>query len=168
MHENHQNEQYFFDQATIEKLADWLGEFVSPAVICAPMLGREMHRRGRSVRTLDIDERFADLQGYIKWDIYRPEHLHEQFDVIVCDPPFFNVSLSQLFHALRVLSHFDFGQRLMISYLRRRGKAITATFSPFGLEATGQIPGYQTVKNCERNEIEFFANFQTGLSLSCL
>jgi len=167
MQENHQNEQYFFDRSTVDQLCDWLGGFDNPCVICAPSLGRQMHERGRVVRTLDIDQRFADLDGFIEWNLYKPRHLDERFDLIVCDPPFFNVSLSQLFSALRMLSHFDFSQRLMVSYLSRRADAITGTFSRFGIEATGMYPGYQTVKKCDRNEIEFFANFHTGLILSC-
>ena len=165
MQENHQNEQYFFDQPTIEAMCDWLEEFENPCVICAPMLGRSMHDRGKDIATLDIDERFSDLPRFRRWDLYRPEHLDERFDVIVCDPPFFNVSLSQLFQAMRLLSHFDFDQRLMIGYLSRRASAVVGTFAKFGLEPTGQCPAYQTVKNCERNDIEFFANFETGLVL---
>jgi len=164
MHEEHADEQYFFDADTLDTLADFLDGFSDPCLLCAPMLGRRLHERGRDVRVLDIDTRFADLPGFAEWTIYRPEHRDERFDLILCDPPFFNVSLSQLFDAIRMLSHFDLTQRVMISCLSRRSNAILGTFAPFGLEATAYKPGYQTVKQVERNEIEFFANFDTGLS----
>ena len=159
MDERHEREQYFFDAGTVGRLADLVASFERPCCLCAPMVGRELHRRGRTVRVLDVDERFADLPGFVTWDLYRPRHLDEQFDLVLCDPPFFNVSLSQLFTSVRLLCHFDLSKPVMISYPVRRSRAVLATFAPFGLRPTGYHPGYQTVQKCEKNEIEFYANF---------
>src|SRR5437868_1962621 len=115
MEERHEREQYFFDAATVRVLADFVGSFERPCCLCAPTIGRELHRRGRAVRVLDVDERFSDLSGFLAWDLYRPRHLDEEFDLVLCDPPFFNVSLSQLFSAVRVLCHFDLTKPVMIS-----------------------------------------------------
>ena len=90
------------------------------------MLGRAVDQR-QPLRC-DIDERFADVAGFQSWNLYRPQHLDRTFDLILCDPPFFNVSLSQLFDALRLLAHFDFSQRLLVAYLTRRSTAIVSTF----------------------------------------
>ena len=163
MEERHEREQYFFNEETLRALADVVEHFERPCCLCAPMLGRELHRRGKTVRVLDVDERFADLAGFRRWDLYRPEHLDETFDLIVCDPPFFNVSLSQLFRAVRMLCRFDLTTKVMISYPVRRSRAIVGTFRPFGLAATGYRPGYLTVQACEKNEIEFYANFDLGV-----
>jgi hypothetical protein len=84
--------------------------------------------------------------------------LPQKFGIIVCDPPFFKVSLSQLFQAVRLLSQFDYAQPLLICYLRRRAANIMGTFSRFNLQPTGYFPQYQTVQRSERNEIEFFSN----------
>ena len=162
MEEQHHREQYFFDEETLRALADVVERFERPCCLCAPMLGRELHRRGRAVRVLDVDERFADLAGFRRWNLYRPEHLGETFDLIVCDPPFFNVSLSRLFNAVRLLCHYDFETKLMISYPVRRRNAIMGTFAPFGLRSTGCRPGYLTVQKCEKNDIEFYANWPLG------
>lgn len=159
MHEIHANEQYFFQYQTIDAVADLLEDFERPCVLCAPTVGLELEEHGVDVTTLDIDERFNDLAGFQSWDIFRPQHLQQRFDVIFCDPPFFNVSLSQLFAAIRMLAHFDFNQQLMVSYLKRRQNALLGTFGPFNLEATDWSPQYRTVQPCEKNEIEFFANF---------
>jgi len=78
--------------------------------------------------------------------------------VILCDPPFFNVSLSRLFTALRTLARNDFSQPLLVSYLVRRARNVIGTFAPFGLAPTGLHPEYVTVVNCDRNDIEFFSN----------
>ena len=128
------------------------------------MLGRVLHERGRDdVRVLDVDRRFADLPGFIEWDLYRPRHLDEPFDLVLCDPPFFNVSLSQLFAAVRLLCRFDLTHKVMISYPVRRRRAVLGTFAPFGLAETGYSPGYLSVQRCAKNDIEFYANFQAGL-----
>jgi hypothetical protein len=160
MEERHEREQYFFDATTLAELADVVGGFGRVCCLCAPMLGRELHRRGRPVRVLDVDRRFADVPGFVEWDLCRPAYLDDEFDLVVCDPPFFNVSLSQLFTAVRLLCHFNLGKPVMISYPVRRQRAILGTFAPFGLRPTGYRPGYLTVQECEKNEIEFYANFQ--------
>jgi hypothetical protein len=158
MYELHEHEQYFFDPPTLQHLADFVEGFERPCCLCAPLLGQELERRGLDVRVLDIDERFAHLKGFRRWDIYRPEWLGEEFGLIVCDPPFYNVSLSQLFSAIRLLSRHDYSQPLLVSYLVRRASSLMGTFARFGLEPTGYRPSYQTVQKVERNEIEFFDN----------
>jgi hypothetical protein len=112
---------------------------------------------------LDVDRRFADVRGFIEWDLYRPKILEQPFDVILCDPPFFRASLSQIFRAIRVLCHFDFSRKVMVSYLARRANALLGTFAPFNLRSTGYHPGYRTVQKCEKNDIAFFANFDVPL-----
>lgn len=158
MYERHQNEQYFFDENTLNVLVRFLSIWEAPCCICAPLLGKWAEEQGIPVTILDIDDRFSDLKGFRHYDIYRPQWVDKEFDLIICDPPFFNVSLSQLFNALRLLSHHNFEQYLLLSYLRRRTSAVTGTFSPFLLQPTGCCTGYQTVKKSERNEIEFFSN----------
>lgn len=167
MHENHQREQYFFDPATVEHLARFLTRFESPCCICAPMVGRAVARLGHPVTNLDLDERFAADPGFEAFDLYRPRWIERRFDVILCDPPFFNVSLSQLFQALRQLAHHDLEQKLVVAFLQRRAEAIRGTFAPFGLEGSGYEPGYLTVQESERNGIELFTNLD-GLDLEAL
>ena len=120
MDERHENEQYFFDAPTLARLADFLSGWNDACCLCAPLLGQHLAHRGVAVTILDIDERFADTPGFRRFDIYRPERLAQRFSLILCDPPFRKISLSQLFAAVRVLSHYDFAQPLLISYLRRR------------------------------------------------
>lgn len=158
MYERHEHEQFFWDAPTVSQLADFVAPFPNPCCLCAPLLGRELERRGIAACTLDRDERFADLRGYRAWDIYRPEWLGEEFGMIVCDPPFFGVSLAQLFTAIRLLSRHDYAQPLLLCYLSRRSSNVAGTFWRFGLEPTGYEPGYQTVQHTERNRIEFFGN----------
>jgi hypothetical protein len=164
VYELHENEQYFFDHSTLNHLADFVGQFSSPCCLCAPRLAQELVDRGVRVRILDIDERFASLPGFRRYDLYRPEWLGEEFDLILCDPPFFKVSLSQLFSAMRILSRHDYRQPLLISYLRRRMDNLLGTFARFSLAPTGYCPHYQTVRTNERNDIEFFGNLDETLT----
>ena len=158
MYERHDNEQYFFDGRTLEQLAEFVSSWTSPCCLCAPLLGQHLAELGISVTILDIDTRFAGTKGFRKYDLYRPEWLGTEFDLILCDPPFFNVSLSQLFSAIRMLARNDFQQQILISYLERRSEAVVNVFSPFRLSPTGYFPRYQTVRDTDKNRIEMFGN----------
>lgn len=161
--ERHEFEQYFFAGPTLDELCRLLERHERPVVVCAPRLGEAMERRGRVVPTLDVDERFARLRGFVPWNIRRPIPLGFVPDLIVCDPPFFGVSLTELSRALRVLAGFDDSVRVAVSYLSRRGAALTGALRRFDLRATGYRPVYMSVENAGRTSIELFANFDDPL-----
>lgn len=158
MEERHDREQYFFDEETLDHLSSFVSAWESPCCICAPSVGRRLAEAGVAVTVLDVDERFADVPGFRHFDLMRPEWIQERFDLILCDPPFFGPSLSQLFTALRGLSQNDFSQALLVSFLTRRKDAILGVFEKFQLRETGYMPGYATVDRGAKNEIEFFGN----------
>lgn len=161
MYERHENEQYFFDEDTIAHLSRFVQDYERPCCLCTPRVGERLASLGRDVAVLDPDERFGGLAGFRRFDLYRPEYpgwMEQSYGLILCDPPFFKVSLSQLFAAVRLLARHDFAQPLLIAWLERRASAIEGTFAPFGLRATGYRPGYQTVRPTEKNRIAFFGN----------
>lgn len=158
MYELHKYEQYFFDEATINRLANFVMQYHFPCCLCTPLLGQELERRGIRTCTLDIDTRFTTLRGYRQFDLTRPEWLGEHYGLIVCDPPFFNVSLHRLFNAIRVLSRYDYSQPLLIFYLARRAVSVIGTFSRFGVEPLDFRAGYLTVQGSERNDVALFGN----------
>ena len=158
MDERHENEQYFFDAETVDRLAQVATTYEHVCCICAPTLGRRLAADGRTVAVLDIDERFSDVPGFQAYDLTRPTWLATSFDVIMCDPPFFNLSLSQLFAAIRTLSHNDFDRPILISYLVRRERALLRAFDRFDLQPTGLRAGYQTVQPGPKNDIAFYAS----------
>src|SRR5678815_312657 len=143
MYELHKAEQYFFDRPTLDHLATFVSSFDNPCCLCAPLLGKHIVERGHHVRILDIDDRFESIPGFVSFDLYRPRWLGESFDLILCDPPFYSVSLSQLFVAIRIIARHDYAQPLLVSYLTRRATNVLGAFSPFNLRATGYRPGYQ-------------------------
>ncbi len=160
MLELHAREQYFWDDETVSRLADVAARFENPACLCAPLLGQELERLEIKCATLDVDERFSHLKGFSRFDVYRPSWQTPEFGAIFCDPPFWIVSLSQLFSAVRLLARHNFEIPLAICYPSRRGTNLCGTFHRFGLKATGFFPTYRTVGTSEeRDRIEFFANF---------
>ncbi len=167
MQELHGNEQYFFDEQTLDHLSEFASSWDAPCCLCAPLLGQRLAERGVRVTVLDIDKRFNATPGYQHYDIRRPEWLGREFDLIICDPPFFSVSLLQLFVAIRILARNDYEQILLISYLRRRSSAILRTFAPFHVRSSGYCPSYQTVERIRKNEIEVYANL-SGTQLARL
>jgi len=164
MQELHENEQYFFSEETLQHFAGLLQPFLNPCILCAPTLAETLQRRAaaqQKICALDIDSRFEkSLPGFRLWNLYKPTRIEEEFDVIFCDPPFFNCSLSQLFSAIRLLAKFDYSQPIMICYLRRREQALLGTFAKFLIEPTGIYASYKTVQNCEKNQIQLYSNIK--------
>ena len=163
MHEDHAREQYFFDPPTVARLAGLLLPFSRPLCLCAPTIAEALGRAGRPVRLLEVDERFAHLPGFLRWDLYRPQALDgdadSRPDVIFCDPPFRKVTLAQLFTALRVLCRDDFGAPILLCHLRSRAADVVGALARFGLQPTNVEPGYVTVKPTEENRVLLYANF---------
>ncbi len=158
MYELHENEQYFFAEGTLDELEEFLEDYSFVCCLCAPSLGERLANNGKDVRILDIDRRFEVAAGFKYYDLNRPEWLGEKYDMIICDPPFFNISLSRLFVAIRTLAQNDFRQPITVSYLDRRAGSIIGTFSSFKLQATDLFADYQTLRKCERNDVRFFSN----------
>lgn len=160
MLERHEIEQYFWDDATLSALAARASEFERVCCLCAPLLGRELAKLNRPARVLDVDERFAQDEGFAPFDLYRPAWRDETFGLIVCDPPFWKVSLSQLFAAIRLLSHHDWTQPLLISYPQRRAANICGTFARFGLQPLSWRASYRTVPERDRTRdgVIFYSN----------
>jgi hypothetical protein len=150
-----QFEQYFFDADTVAQLADAVADFPCPCCLCAPTIGGELSRRGVDCAVLDADSRWSALKGFQRYEIRRPKRLDESFGVIVADPPFFSVSLGELFKAIRYLSHGEESQPILFCHLVRRGPEIVERFARYRVEPIAYYPGYQTVQN---NGIQFFGN----------
>ena len=158
MHERQEIDQYFFDEPTLRHLARFASRFDNPCCLCTPSLGEELEKRGVQARTLDVDKRFSWLQGFLPYDLSKPEPLDERFGIIICDPPFLQVSLRELLAAIRVLCRDDFTQPILINYLSSRAREITAIFAAFNLQPTGYMPGYRTIQNTARNTMQFYGN----------
>lgn len=162
MEERHENEQYFFDQSTLEQLEQLSQGFEHICCLCVPTLGKKLHAAGRKCDILDIDQRFEEESNFHYFDIAAPKWTGKQYDLIICDPPFFNVSLRQLLNAIKTLSNYNSQQKLLICYLERRGRTFTEVFKEYQLSSTNFYAGYETVQEIEKNKIVFFGNLKTA------
>lgn len=153
--EDHQIEQYWFNDITCKILVDVFKEKSFPCFACAPRLGKYFVELGYSARILDIDKRFADVHGFHHWNIYRPETLSENYDVVFIDPPFYRVRLDQLFAAAAMLTRYCFDKPLAICYDVTRENNLLGTFAKFMLEPTGIFPMYISASP----RVQVYANF---------
>lgn len=160
LEERHENEQYFFTEETIEYITQMAMNYAKVCCICCPSIGKRLEELGADVTILDIDERFNQLEGFRHWDIKKPVYISDKFDLIIMDPPFFNVSMREIRKAIQVLTHYDTTETtIMISYLTRREAAFKAGMKPFEMKSMNYIPEYNTVDVTDpKRRIEFYVN----------
>lgn len=150
-----QLEQYFFDKETVRHLADILSLFSNPCCLGAPTVALELCDRGLACSLLDKDGRWGSYPGYVRYDIHQPKRLGQRFGIILTDPPFFEVTVQELFKAIRYLSDGDEAQQLLICHLVRRREDIVKRFRRYGVSPIEYYPGYCSVAN---NGIRLFGN----------
>lgn len=181
MEELHENEQYFFSKRTLKLLSTSIASsgFNDVCCLCSPMLGLELYKKINYVSILDKDNRFVsvvkstrrkandsdknnDLSHlwFVNYDLNRPRYIGWNFDLIVCDPPFFSVPLHNLLRSIYTISKYNYRIKLLISYVKRREEQLLQTFEKYNLKPTGFHPEYDTVQNSGRNEIEFYSNIE--------
>lgn len=147
------SQDLYFDDATREALADLLMPFRRACCLCAPTVAQALYKRGRVARVLDIDERFADLPGFRKWDLAKPQKLAEPFDIIAAAPPLGDgVEAAGVARAIGVLARP--ADRLLVVLPPRL--ADPEAMAPLGLVPTGVAAGYAHPRG---EPAEFYTNF---------
>jgi hypothetical protein len=89
-------DQYFFSQKVLDTLVSNLKYESNIVCLCTPALANAFSIEGKETTCLDIDKRFDYLKGYKYFDILKPECLDFKPDVIIFDPPFFNINYANL------------------------------------------------------------------------
>merc|ERR1711879_1051843 len=106
-------------------------------LLCCPSVAAQIEINGgvtNAYKLLEFDERFSKARNFIKWNLYRPTAVGEIFDLIMCDPPFDKVSVSQLYKAFRTLGAFGRnGPRVLIVFPERHESSLLATFAEIEL-----------------------------------
>jgi len=138
--------QFFYSAQTAGALADALDAYLHPCCLCTPRLAAEWQTRGRSVRLLDYDARFAKLAGYRRFDLLRPEPVGESFDVVIFDPIF--VPAQQLRRALDLVvgSERIGATDVFMTFPVDREAELSEAFQPYGLQRTAFPLHYNNVK----------------------
>jgi hypothetical protein len=153
---NQELQQYMFHESCLTALADLVDGYQNPCCLCTPTLGRKLAQRGRVVRVPDVDDRFADLPGFRRFDVHAPENIDEAFDVIISDVPFLDFPLARMFDLIAKLSQGNFNQKLLMTYASQAGWKLVDSFQPFGIVATGYYPPYALEP--DQKFVEFFGN----------
>ncbi|MFQ5795457.1 MAG: protein-lysine N-methyltransferase [Candidatus Bipolaricaulia bacterium] len=148
--------QFFFDKRTAVVLVDVLDTYQNPCCLCTPRLAQEWMDRGRIVRLLDIDRRFQYLPGYRFYNFKRPTTLHEEFDVIICDPPRF--SAAKLKISVDILTKNIQDQALFILFPVSRESKLLHAFSDYNLQPTEFPIAHNNVKKEHAHLFKLYGN----------
>eukprot|EP00762_Andalucia_godoyi_P008432 ANDGO_04646.mRNA.1 hypothetical protein EMIHUDRAFT_221672 len=163
--ERHDLEQYFWTQDTVFRLMAAMAHETDCCCLAVPSLCHAWHLKGRDEPLLDIDTRFSYLPGFRYFDIRHPESTYDEhssenaFRVIAFDPPFFYISMEQLFHAVCVIAKNDFrNTKLLVTFLKREEPLLLKTFAPFRLARTNFPVQYAAVKSNKWTNYALYSN----------
>eukprot|EP00968_Pinguiococcus_pyrenoidosus_P002805 scaffold149_cov315-Pinguiococcus_pyrenoidosus.AAC.143 len=97
--EDHNFEQFFWDEDSCDRLYRIAKDFEKPLFLCCPSLAHRADRAGQDHVLLDRDSRFKFLPKYRRFSIEEPYILPKRcagYDAIFVDPPFANVTPKQV------------------------------------------------------------------------
>jgi len=164
MEELHKNEQYFFDNRTLDNFITFLinSNFGLICFLCTPLLALKLLERTDDIDfdIFDIDRIFNNIKNFRYYNLNNNPYIEFDYHLIICDPPFFSVSLHNLLRSIESLTHYNYRTKIMISYLKRRENQFLDTFKDFNLKPTGFFPGYRSLENSGKNRIEFYSNIE--------
>lgn len=117
--------------------------FEKPALVGMPSVAVAFEQIGRDCLFLDRDDRFAKLLGsFVYYDLHRPRPLPEaDVDAIFVDPPFANVSPTELASALRLIAARPLP--LFICFPMKRHAQLAAAIGVHNLTHIGPALGYK-------------------------
>jgi len=147
-------EQYFWTEKTIDGILNGLRLTFDPdanCCLCTPSLAHAWWAEGKEVSLLDIDTRFEYLPKFQYFDLRSPQNAdlqpdQENWRVLVFDPPFFYISIEDLFQAVAYVCQGKFETKLLLGFLKREEKCLLETFKLFKLKRTNFGLEYAHVK----------------------
>ena len=156
--ENRTNEQFFWTINTVKQLMNAFKYTYECCCLTTPSLGHAFHEAGRDEKVLDIDDRFKYLPKFEKFDIKNPHNLDETFNVIVIDPPFFVITLKELYDAVNIITKNNFDTKIVIGFLARHNKLLLETFKKYGISETKTKLEYAHIKPHKWHNFKLYSN----------
>lgn len=156
--EKREYEQFFWTSGTVKKLMDSCQYITECCCFTTPSLAEGFSKIGRDEKLLDIDERFSYMPRFEKFDIKNPHSIDESFNVIVIDPPFFNVTIKELFDATNIITGNNFNTNIIIAFLVRFEYPLLETFKPYGISETSATPEYAHIKPNKWKNFKLYSN----------
>jgi len=167
--EDTRHEQFFFDDRTIERLLSLLAPARSPLLVCLPSIAVARAHAGLPQRLLDRDRRFMGLPRAQRFDLHHPDYIDGSHDILLCDPPFANVSLATLRRTLDLLVSTAMvpapHPALGLAYISSRQQALQQAFAPYDLQPVGPPLGYRSVAQRTQDRIRLYLS--TGARSLC-
>jgi hypothetical protein len=149
--EKREYDQFFFSEECLKKLVGVVSNFNNPCALCVPTLGYELEKQGKQCRTLDIDARFSWLKGFKYYDMHLPTDFNEEYDLLLCDPPF-KLDVQQIFEAVNKLKRE--GTTIIVSWYQSRLDQFLQAFSVLHIKPVGVTLSYRDNDICFYNESE--------------
>lgn len=160
LREDHRFEQFFFDEATTRRLSQLARTARDPLLVCLPSIAVSLHQDGHPARLLDRDKRFSGLPRMQTFDLHAPDYVDGQHDLLMCDPPFANVTLDKLRDTLDLLVSTAMKPHpqpaLALCYISSRDSALKAAFAPYDLQTVGPPLGYRSVSASTQARIRLY------------
>uniref|UniRef100_A0A914Z4Z5 N6-adenine methyltransferase n=1 Tax=Panagrolaimus superbus TaxID=310955 RepID=A0A914Z4Z5_9BILA len=145
--ERHDLEQYFWTESTVKRLMNSLNDFYEECCcLTTPSLAHGWHLEGREEWLLDIDRRFEYLPKFRYFNLITPENIEEDFQIIIFDPPFFYISMEQMYKAVCKIVKDNFKTKILIGFLKREERELMRYFGIFGIKPTNFLLEYAQVK----------------------
>ncbi|MFX0094124.1 MAG: hypothetical protein ACFFBD_20470, partial [Candidatus Hodarchaeota archaeon] len=131
-----------------------------PCCLATPTLGDAYWRqKDKAVDVLDIDTRFAYLPKYRYYDIRFPYYYNTEINLLVVDPPYFRVTIDELYGCIIELTQGNFKTKLVIGYLKRFEREFLQKFAPFNLKPTKFPLEYQTLRPNKWRNCRLYSNY---------
>jgi hypothetical protein len=170
-----QIEQYFFSENVIRNICDALEYEEKILCLGTPAVADGFYKiKNKSVLLLDIDNRFDYLPGYIYFDILKYQDIKiDKPNILIIDPPFFKLSLVDLYNCVESLTEGDKKTKIIFAYVHREEKALLNIFKAYKLQLTkfkleyryvepNKWENYSLYSNCEFNKIKFANKSRTS------
>ena len=158
MKEKRELEQYFWTSKTVKDLLNACQYITDVCCLTTPSLAHGFNENNRDEKLFDIDERFDYLPRSEKFDIQNPHDIDDKFNIIVIDPPFFNITTKELFDATNVITNNDYSTYIVIAYLKRFEYPLLETFKPYGISETNLMPEYAHIKENKWSNFKIYSN----------
>lgn len=159
--EDHDLEQYFWTKKIVQRILNatqWT--YTECCCFTTPSLAQAYHETGNEQALLDIDERFEYLPRFERFDITDPHSPAGagSFQILVIDPPFFGITVQQLYDATELITEGNGDTKIVIGYLTRMEHALLKTFRKYGISETSASLEYAGIKPNKWKNFTLYSN----------
>jgi len=128
--EEHNYEQFFYSESSTKKIYQLVKSYSTPLLLCNPSLAVMADEDGIDYLLLDRDKRFKFLKRFKEFSLTEPFLITSfAYDSIFIDPPFANVTPSQLVRCMKLMGKKErLSAPIFIAYNSKREEELIAAF----------------------------------------